>query len=213
MNINLQEALKKEIGQKRIKPLRLENIECGYAEFTEIAQEMLSAKGKNFDPEQVKIIAEQMIDWLYMLGIHKNDYHKGILVKGRTGRGKTFLFRTLRLFAMIDNFDSFTIVNVKQISGEYQDSVNGGYQVLERYGSMRNLVLDDIGKEQDYSASFGNKVNVVEEIIDIRERKGLITHGTTNLEKMSGKYDDRTTSRMSALFNVLTISHKTDYRL
>jgi len=77
---------------------------------------------------------------------------------------------------------------------------------------MGCIILDDIGKEDEFSRSYGNKVNVIEEIINIREENEMLTFGTTNIERMTDIYDDRTVSRMNKLFTPFSINHETDFR-
>ncbi len=236
MNVDVKDCVFSE-SRKRKTPPKL-NFRDGLVFYRNLANKVLQHKGKEFDVSNKELTdtVKKMIDWLYMLGLYDLNYEKGIILKGKTGRGKTFAFRILAMIvlheqrhvqqlnerqAIVDNtemrytlnLEEINIVNVKQISSEYQDPKTGGAQVIEKYSTMPGLVLDDIGKEQDYSNNFGNKINVVEEIIDRREKAGLITHGTTNLNNLKDMYDDRTVSRMSALFNVLPINHDVDYRL
>ena len=143
--------------------------------------------------------------------------------KGQTGRGKTFLFRAWLYFLDIDEVQFMhygkstmihpLIINVKKIAGEYQNPQTGGYQVLQKYGTIRSLMLDDIGKEDEFSLNYGNRVNIIEEIINLREDYGLLTFGTTNENELAALYDDRTISRMNKLFTALPIDHDIDFRL
>jgi len=210
-----------EVGVRRLPVPELTNMPNATNMFCAIANEFLKKKGRQFDLKAVNDQVDYMIRWAYMIG-DDIDFTKGILFKGHTGRGKTFLFRVFDYFTKIDGLKyiengkefnlSLKVVNVKKISGEYQ-AKDGGYSVIQKYAGYRCLVLDDIGKEQEESSNFGNKMNVVEEIINIREEMGMLTFGTTNLDKMSSMYDDRTVSRMNLLFNVRPINHETDFRL
>lgn len=213
--------IRENTGVRRLKT-ELKSVEKAKEYFKTIADEMLTKIGKSYDMRTVEEEVALVIKWLYMINDEKLDLSKGILLKGHTGNGKTFIFRVLQHFVRIDNISYIenakeffiypTIVNVKQISGEYQDPEKGGYPIIQKYANYNCLVLDDIGKEQAESKSYGNNLNVVEEIIDIREEKGLLTFGTTNLNRMKDMYDDRTISRMHKLFNVIHINHKVDFR-
>lgn len=217
--------IRENLGIRRIKfDVDEEFIPKAKRNFTRIANEILAKKGRRFDIESVDQSVETFIRWIYTIPTDNLEFRKGLLFKGHTGRGKTFLFRVIRYFAQIDNIIYYEngdrkflmprIVNVKQIAGEYQAPDNkGGYPIIEKYSKFNCLVIDDIGKEQDENISFGNRLNVVEEIINIREEKGLLTFGTTNLEKMSPTYDDRTISRMYELFNVIPVDHDKDFRV
>lgn len=217
----IKQKIRDEVGVVRLPAPRLDNVQNAVNMFSELASEMLKKKDLVFDLNPVEAQIILMIKWAYMLG-DDLDFTKGILLKGHTGRGKTFLFRVFDYFTKIDSLHylengkhipmNFKIVNVKRIAGEYQSPAIGGFSVIQKYAGYRCLVLDDIGKEQDESLNFGNRMNVVEEIINIREEQGLLTFGTTNLNRMNEKYDDRTVSRMNTLFNVININHETDFR-
>ena len=217
----IRKDIKQNVGIKRFR-YELKNLEYATKYFETIANDLLEMKGKKFDLQTMRAPVEYLIKWIYLIG-NEVDFTKGILFKGHTGRGKTFLFRVMDHFLKIDNIMfrengkhkiiNLKIANVKKIAGEYQNPENGGFAVLEKYANYSCLVIDDIGKESEISSSFGNKVNIVEEIINIREELNLLTFGTTNLDKMSDAYDDRTVSRMNSLFNVSAINHKLDYRL
>jgi DNA replication protein DnaC len=191
--------------------------------FIDISNEILKTKKEVFDYESVKNIVDYIIKWTYPYKENDIEYRKGFLVKGKTGRGKSFLFNVWTYFLKVDKIKfSFNnkalliqpnIVNVKKISGEYQNPTTGGYQIIEKYSKMNCLVLDDIGKEQELSKSFGNSINIVEEIINNREEINLLTFGTTNLDKLSDVYDDRTVSRMNKLFKAIPVNHDIDYRI
>lgn len=217
----IKSKIANEIGVKRLQAPELTNMPGAIRMFSEIANEFLKKKNRKFDHEIVSEQVQSLINWAYMLG-DDLDFTKGILFKGHTGTGKTFLFKVFNYFAKIDNLAysengknlpiTAKIVNVKKIAGEFQSPKDGGYSVIQRYANFPCLVIDDIGKEQEESISFGNKMNVVEEIISIREELGMLTFGTTNLNRMEDMYDDRTVSRMNFLFNVVPVNHKTDFR-
>lgn len=191
--------------------------------FAVIADAMLEPKGSRFDVGLALKGMKALVDWAYLFD-NKLDFKKGILFKGHTGRGKSFLFKVFAEFVRIDQIKYYEngknmllapkIVNAKQISGEYQDPTTGGYRVIEKYANMTCLVIDDIGAEQVESSNYGNKINVISEIIHKREEANMLTFGTTNLNRMDSKggYDDRTVSRMNALFNVVSINHDKDFR-
>lgn len=210
-----------KLGVSRLKPEGF-NLNTAGKYYLEIADSLLKKKKEKFDMNSVKSIIEYMLRWSYCYG-ENIDFTKGFLIKGKTGRGKTFLFRAWYYFLQIDNVKfefngedykiQPVIVNVKQISGEYQNPVDGGYRIIEKYSKIKSLVIDDIGKEDEYSKNYSNSVNVVEEIINNREENNMLTFGTTNLDKLSEKYDDRTVSRMNKQFKGLSLNHEIDYRI
>lgn len=223
---NILNEVKENTGIRRIHMQNF-NLNIGIEYFYKIAQALIHFQGKKFDPSQVESIIKMIIEWTYLLN-DKLDYHKGFILKGHTGRGKTFLFKAWIKFLEIDGVRYYhdghlrtlkpSIVNTRQISSEFQDPEFGGNKVIMKYAKVNCLVLDDIGAEQEVSMSYGNRVNVVEEIISRREEMNMLTFGTTNLNRMEKSkdnpkgYDSRTVSRMYSLFNIMPITHETDYR-
>ncbi len=216
----IRDSVRHQTGVYRLRTPQLE-LSAGKRIFERIAGFFMEGENKKYEISTLEETIELLIKWAYLQDCNLN-FNKGILLKGKTGRGKTMLFKIFSKFLKIDDlafkengvykvFD-MKIINVKQIAGEYQNTENGGYAIIEKYGKINCLVLDDIGSEEAISSNYGNKINVVETIIDIREERGLLTFGTTNLDKFSGTYDDRTISRMNKLFNVIPINHDKDYR-
>lgn len=201
-------------------PCRLNDRNIAIDCFIAIANRMLAKKDKAFDYQRVKNGVDALIDWTYMLN-DELDYRKGILLKGNTGRGKTFLLNVYTEFLKIDElcFSNYgrvyplllNNINAQQIALEYQST--GGYDALLRYSQLPVININDIGAEISESNHFGNKENVIERIIDAREERSMLTFGTTNLEKFSDNYDARTISRMNSLFNIVIINHEKDFRL
>lgn len=199
----------------------LESVDNGIKYFKEIITEMCLMKDDELQWEPIEDIVEHIVKWSYQIG-DNIDFKRGFLLKGHTGCGKTFLMKAWKYFLKIDRltyshegYSSFLdpdIVNVKMIAGEYQHHETGGYGVIKRYSNAGCLVLDDIGKESEFSKSYGNTINIIEEIINIREERGLLTFGTTNENDLTKLYDDRTVSRMNRLFTAIPLNHKTDFR-
>lgn len=186
--------------------------------YVAIANAMLSRKGKKFDIDSVRKQVEYLVDWAYMFNDRIN-YTKGILVQGATGRGKTFLFQAfaefLRLDEMLFNCNGneykllLRIEKSQRISSMFQ---SGGEAELQQYATIPVLMIDDIGAEPNECNNYGNRLNVLERVIEMREERNMLTFGTTNLSKLSDRFDSRTISRMKALFNVITVDHSTDFR-
>lgn len=187
--------------------------------FIDIANSMLAWTDKAYDPSKLEDVIKQLISWAYMLDGTSLDFNKGILLKGGTGRGKTFLLKVFAEFLKIDNLSyksdgkeyplSFKVINAKNIVMFYQ---NEGANALQRIITMPCLCIDDIGAEMAESSHYGNKTSVIDWIIDQREERHLITFGTTNFNRLSEQYDDRVISRINSLFNILSVSHNKDYR-
>lgn len=196
--------------------IRLEDFNTGVRVFEKIANARLADKNQQFvHCNEV----DKLVDWLYCKSMFDTDYNKGILIKGTTGKGKTFLMDVFSDFCRLDEpqYVSFgekrnvrpIKANARQIAIEFS---NNGLEGIERYFEINSLFIDDIGAEQK-SNFYGNKVSVITEILDRREERNLLTFGTTNCDKLTEIYDDRTVSRIASMFNIWYIENKNDYRI
>lgn len=187
------------------------DLNAAFDAFVAIGNKMCS---RYIPSESVK----KLIDWYYMGGVYSMDYQKGILIKGATGRGKTMLFDVFANFMKVEQCSgyqsdeyiplSMTKVNSRTIA---EDFIRDGFEGIRKYYFGRGLMIDDIGAEVT-AQYYGNKVDVIAEVIDRREENRLLTFATTNLAKLSERYDDRTTSRMASLFNIWYMDGEEDFR-
>lgn len=209
-------------GIRRNNNCRLDSVDAGVRTFKLIADAMLEWRGGKYDDSGTLHVIRHLVEWAYMLN-PTTDPTKGFLIKGKTGRGKTFLLDVFSELLRIDGLTftqggkerklQLTKASVHDLCVEYSDKSADTAGFVRKYANIPCLFLDDIGAEQRVSHNFGNRVNVVELIIEQRERRGMITFGTSNLPSLSeAGYDDRTVSRMKSLFNVEVLNHREDYR-
>jgi len=150
---------------------------------------------------------------------------KGLLIPGVYGCGKTWM---MQLFSRQTRL-SFEIIRAKVISKEFLTSKDK--QIPEVYlrpfkcnwdetqapsdvnypsdevfnQKILGLCIDDLGSE-DVQNSYGNKSNVIGDIIEARYAAGytgMFLHGTTNLtaDQLKEFYGGRVASRMKEIFN------------
>lgn len=146
---------------------------------------------------------------------------KSILLMGGVGVGKTVIMTAYGYAMQLTPF-SFGVVSCRDI---IKDFAVKGYDGIKRYSetfgvTVNNtadrskpvdLCLDDLGTEPD-AFHFGNKINVIEGIIQDRyiyfTRFGMRTHMTTNLNgiEIRDEYGERVASRIRQMCNQFKIT-------
>jgi DNA replication protein DnaC len=151
----------------------------------------------------------------------KGDLKKSIFLYGNTGSGKSKTLEIMSLFINIDEIEYKR--NHKQITFNYRtvtaqqiasDFAQNGYDGIINYKSVGNLCIDDLGAEAITTNHFGNKVNVLAEVIESRYARHLFTHFTSNLDEKEiiERYNDRVHSRIVHSCNMIAMNDK-DFRI
>lgn len=147
---------------------------------------------------------------------HGLKLHKGIMIQGPVGCGKTTM---MRAFAS-NSFNPFSEVSCRQVADDYSLKDTGGALAIDYYSSLKEVIpdnyfghrfigffFDDLGTE-NVKKHFGNQVDVMEEVIlnryDNPSLKGK-THFTTNLsaDDIGDIYGARVRSRLREMVNVI----------
>lgn len=146
------------------------------------------------------------------------DFHKGIMLSGRVGCGKTSLMSIMRKLSP-ETFKP-VIKSCREISIEFGKL---GYETIARYSANafhpyssvpRVYCFDDLGLETTVNY-WGDKWNVMVEILlsryDLFISHKMITHVTTNLngDELEAIYGNRLRSRMRAMFNLIAFDPDT----
>lgn len=151
------------------------------------------------------------------LGVANPSLDKGIILAGNFGTGKTWLMSLFRK----NNRQVYHVEQAKDIAFLYQKN---GDEAIERYRvktvnafndptafyqKNAGLCMEDIGAE-DIKNNFGNKTNVIGDIIEARYVNNLLGiwfHGTTNLTtaKFEQYYGGRVTSRLREKVNFIEL--------
>lgn len=140
------------------------------------------------------------------------DLMKGLFIYGRLGTGKTMLFNALDLIfqKMQFHFHQFERTSTKTVIFEVMKNKNLSIGI-EKYLS-RQWMFDDLGHEKNMIGIFGDKVNVMEEIMTHRYNlfveSGKKTHVTSNLQienpdEITVMYGDRVRDRFNQMFNFI----------
>lgn len=201
---------------------------------------MIMRAKNRFDPELVidkhnEIVFEllcryfgsdkEFISLATAAGIDNPSLEKGILLCGIFGTGKTWLMELFRA----NQLQCYQIINAKDIaedfrifkldpkSKDYEDPLHK-YLISKKnavedpavfYQTHLGLCIDDLGTE-DVKNNFGNKKNVIGDIIELRYQDkiyGQCFHATTNLtaEQIEQYYGGRVRSRLRQMFNFIEL--------
>jgi energy-coupling factor transporter ATP-binding protein EcfA2 len=140
------------------------------------------------------------------------DLHKGLLLTGPVGCGKTSLMSLLR--PLLPPAQRYAMKPCREIAFEFASE---GYPVISRYSRQSfhpamqlpaAICFDDLGLEATIQY-FGNSTNTMAEILlsryDYFISHHMITHITSNLNsaEIGDRYGARVRSRMREQFNLV----------
>ena len=134
---------------------------------------------------------DEVVEWL------SDNEKRGLLMFGSNGRGKTIL--GMKILPVIFEYylkKEFYYVDAINIADYLRNDIES-YNLLI---SSKPIIIDDIGVESmtDY---YGEKRDMVSEIIDRCEKRGRLFIATTNLtpNEISERYGLRTLDRLKSI--------------
>lgn len=173
-----------------------------------------------------RFVYENIIRWIHgdetMMALHpetkqpiRGDLNKGIFIGGNTGSGKSWCLEIMGAYTFADNpqvkmGDDMCMlrwqgIRTDVICDEYARTGN-----VESYKKRHILAIQDLGAEQPETMYMGNRLNVLQQIIESRgDRLDAITLITSNLPithvKMVERYGERVASRLQEMCNYFEI--------
>lgn len=164
--------------------------------------------------ENLKLIIENLLRYIHADSNFQGSINKALGFIGNTGSGKTFIMKMLQFYMTIDavkwiwegkvcNFN-YKIVTTRQVLADFSGS---GFSGIEKYMVPPVICFDDLGAEASNVSYYGNKLNVMEHIIEERYNLKKLSHFTTNLkeERIKEVYGDRVISRLTEQTNFIHI--------
>lgn len=180
----------------------------------------LDAKGKSLFGNHFKIYDEDLaiIRKLCHYFIKDRDYcqkndidiHKGILLSGPVGCGKTTLMKLLRYIVPMQR--PYEVIPARNVTFSFNHL---GFKTVEDYGNSKSYCFDDLGVEP-MGRFYGKDLNVMGEVLLSRyelfldTKQKIKTHATTNLgaDELEEHYGHRVRSRMRELFNLMAFDER-----
>lgn len=133
----------------------------------------------------------------------KFDLNKGLLIRGVSGLGKTYLFRCIEK----NDIRPIDIVSMIDISENVKEE--GSYNVEYK----NTLYLDDVGTEEPVVNHYGTKINWFKNFIEMYYLKNkpfnrLVISTNNSFDEIEGKYGFRVRSRVKDMFNIIDVQGK-----
>ena len=139
----------------------------------------------------------------------------GIMLCGNCGNGKTTMMYAIRnLVNYLSRMGAITIGNTRP-ELEVMDAMSivkrAKDDELMNIATKQMLGIDDLGNEPAEVMNYGNVVNPLAELLEIRYKRQLYTIVTTNLipKQIREKYGARVADRLNEMFGVVIFKNST----
>lgn len=135
------------------------------------------------------------------------SFKKGLLIRGVSGLGKTFLVKCIEK----NRLNPIRIESMIEVADEVKQ--NGEYFINQ--GECKMIYLDDVGTEEATINHYGTKINWFKNFIETvylrNVDKGfgkLIISTNNSFAEMEDKYGFRVRSRVKDMFNIIDVTGK-----
>lgn len=198
----------------------------------EIALKVVEAIGKERNPKFCidngnRFVYENLIRWVhadpefkcldpFTKQVVPGQLNKGIYISGNTGSGKSWAIELMSAYCTIDNV-KFGVNGAKkqlQWPSIRTDTICEDYTttgIIEKYKKMPIIGIQDLGAEPLESMYMGNRVNVLQQILEYRgDQTNILTLISSNLpinhETFVKRYEDRVSSRLNEMCNYFQLT-------
>jgi DNA replication protein DnaC len=167
-----------------------ESLESRIERMAKEAQAETPKRDENIDDDRIMRVFGRMRDRTGFIPAKEHieplkDYLRGygLILGGNVGGGKTFFFLSIG----IKIIESVALANLGK----------GALTWIKDYADGQQICIDDLGREPTVN-EYGNKSEILADVIAYREARGYRTHFTTNLTgpEISARYGDRAVSRL-----------------
>jgi hypothetical protein len=143
-----------------------------------------------------------------LLSFHKSPLlpEKGCLLFGGVGSGKTDFLKMYSFISHIFGGNAIKYVHSRDLMAKYElEGMSGIIEYVQKKGGF--LVIDEIGLDNEISFHYGNKTNIISDLILTRYEMWKNTGGKTffstnlSIDELKKKYDERVFSRMFEMCN------------
>ena len=157
---------------------------------------------KTFAWSEIEDLFDELVRYFIEDPNCKFDLTKGIYLAGNSGTFKTSLIEIFRLFSAVAGKPF-----LRTSAREFRKNANAS--VLSHLNIAEVLFIDDIGYESIHN-EFGNKNDVISNLIAERYEKGLLTHFTTNMKESEiiDRYGAYIYSRICEMCNIVVLTRK-----
>jgi len=169
---------------------------------------ILTYKGKLLEmSENYKYILGQIALWYANDERFSGDLHKGLMIRGSVGTGKTVMAEALKGVIFLVERLQANIINAVDLQNMYSRQDEDGILNLK---NRKYTIIDDLGVETTEVKNWGNVREPFNDVFDARYRSNRLTVITTNLRpsEIEEKYGTRIIDRFRECMNDLILDGK-----
>lgn len=133
----------------------------------------------------------------------KYSFKKGLLIRGKSGIGKTFLVQCIKKNGLNPIYveSAIEITNIIRQKGGYNFPIT----------NEKIIYIDDVGTEEPVVVYYGNHISFFKNYIELfylnkKDYSSLMISTNNNFDELEQKYGFRVRSRMKEMFNIIDVT-------